>query len=163
MNTIDRITIHHVPDVCQDLSHLGRYSSTPGPADRTVDRKQSDPCWSSRQCRYFIATMSGEETGNPDSVRQDYERMEAYNRREWYMVGIYTVAEISYDCGDGSRRIDHLRSGGLWGIESDSGVEHIADVEQKELANLRKHLTHFNVDLSNWDDMMAKAMREERS
>jgi hypothetical protein len=151
---VDRIIIHHEPD--SDLSYLGRYSAEPGPDDRTVDRVAlghiREGCLH-REYRYFIAAMSGGDTGNPDSVRQDYERVEAYNRGEWYEMGIYAVAEVSYATGVGSRRIERLQSGGLWGIRSDSSPEYIEEVEQNELDDLREHLGHFGVDVSNWDSV----------
>jgi hypothetical protein len=36
--------------------------------------------------------------------------------------------------------VQRIRSGGLWGIESDSDASYIAEVEQGELADLRSEL-----------------------
>ena len=157
---VDKITIRHEHDDSPDLDDIGRYSDTPGPDDRTVDRRKQHA--GGRQYRYFIAAMSGDETGNPDSVRQDYERMEAYNRGEWSMLGIYAVAEVSYSIGGKCRRIERFQSGGLWGIESDSGQGYIEEVEQDELADLKTHLERFGVDTDNWADVAAKAAKIRR-
>ena len=156
---VDKITIRHEHDDGADLSHIGRYSDTPGPDDRTVDRFPNGTYDHGREYRYFIAAMSGDETGNPDSVRQDYVRMEAYNRGEWSMLGIYAVAEVSYSIGGKCRRIERFQSGGLWGIESDSGQGYIEEVEQDELADLKSHLERFGVNTDNWADVAAKAAR----
>jgi hypothetical protein len=154
MIRVDRITIHHEPDTSPDLSDIGEYSDTPGPDDRTVDR--GPQAEARNEYRYFIAAMSPTETGNPDSVRQDYERMEAYRRQEWCMIGIYVEAEVSYDTGNGTRRIEHLRSGGLWGVESDKYIE---EIERDELDDLKEHLERFGVNTENWADVVAQAKR----
>jgi hypothetical protein len=86
--------------------------------------------------RYFNVAMSAEETGNPKSVEQDYQRAEAYNRGEWCMVGVWAEATVQLT-GD---TIQRIRSGGLWGIESDSGEEYFEEVAQEELAALRAEL-----------------------
>jgi hypothetical protein len=140
------IKIEHLVDEDPHLEDLGVYSDLPGPDDRTVDRPGH---------RYFIAAMSGEETGNPDSVEQDYQRMEAYNNGEWYMAGIRAVAEVTCPVGNGNSRIERLSSGGLWGIESDSDM---GDIEQEQLDDLREHLEHFGVDVNNFAELAAKAV-----
>src|SRR6266404_4304635 len=69
-------------------------------------------------------------------VRQDYERMESLNRGDWCFIGIRTEAQIQ----TGSDVVQDITSGGLWGIESDSGKEHIAETIREELANLKTEL-----------------------
>ena len=39
-------------------------------------------------------------------------------------------------------------SGGLWGIESDSGDEYIKEVEEQEFYDLKDHLAAFGIDVS---------------
>jgi len=83
-------------------------------------------------------------------VRQDYERMESLNRGDWCFIGIRTEAEISLpvQCNKGCvhghevyyHTTQHITSGGLWGIESDSGREHIEETIREELANLKTEL-----------------------
>jgi hypothetical protein len=60
---------------------------------------------------------------------QDKKRLEAYYNDEWHFVGVQVVAEIRID-----GLLQTISSGGLWGIESDSGNEYFDEVfeEQKE-------------------------------
>lgn len=68
---------------------------------------------------------------------QDYERMESLNRGQWCYIGIWAEAEVQLS-KDGV--IQELSSGGLRGIESDSGNDYLSEVEQEELSQLRKEL-----------------------
>ena len=58
--------------------------------------------------------------------------MEELNNGEWNFIGIQARAEIVLDgvC-------QTIRSGGLWGIESDSDDSYFQEVEQEELTSLR--------------------------
>jgi hypothetical protein len=119
-----------------DLSYLGKWSARPGPDDRTIDRREHKNI-GRHQCEYFIAAMSGDDTGNPESVMQDWKRMEDYEDGEWRMVSIYATAQFRLT-EDGP--VHTIRSCGLWGIESDSGDEYFAEVKAEELEQLRTEL-----------------------
>jgi hypothetical protein len=123
-------------DSSPDNSHLGEYSDRPGPDDRTIDRQERGDMGRD-EFRYFIAAVSGEDTGNPDSVEQDYQRMESLNRGDWFSFGVSAVAEVQLTPGG---VIQKIRSGGLWGIESDSDKSYFAEVESEQLAELRGEL-----------------------
>lgn len=69
-------------------------------------------------------------------VQQDYEQMKRYNAGEFDYVGVIAKAEIQI--GDG-QPIQRIRSGGLWGIESDC-EDYLQDVEQDELNDLKNQL-----------------------
>jgi len=69
-------------------------------------------------------------------VRQDYERMEAGNRGDWCMLGVAAEAEVWNPV---SQVVQRIHSGGLWGIESDSG-DYIAEEEKNQLAELKSEL-----------------------
>lgn len=59
----------------------------------------------------------------------------------------HAVAEVSYPCGSaGERRIEYLRSGGLYGIE-DPSPEYRRQIEDEEIADLRGHLAVFRVEV----------------
>ena len=59
----------------------------------------------------------------------------------------HAVAEVSYPCGSaGERRIEYLRSGGLYGIE-DPSPEYQRQIEDEEIADLRGHLAVFRVEV----------------
>jgi hypothetical protein len=68
-------------------------------------------------------------------VRQDYDRMESLNRDNWCFIGVYADAAIVL----GNTR-QTITSGGLGGIESDSGSDYFAEIEQEQLAELREQL-----------------------
>ncbi len=65
-------------------------------------------------------------------VEQDYQRHEAHSRGDWHSVGVIAKAEIVVN-----GVIQTIRSGGLWGIESDSDPEYFEQVSAEELTNLK--------------------------
>lgn len=130
------VRVERRADTNTDAAHLGTYSNNPGPAGRTIDREKNGDRGRG-EYRYFIAAMSADETGNPESVKQDYARMEALNRGEWSYVGVIAASEVTLPGSDVSQKI---RSSGLWGIESDSGADYFAEVEEQELDALRGEL-----------------------
>lgn len=77
-------------------------------------------------------------------VRQDYERMESLNRGNWCFIGIRAEAEVMPNVqGTGDKWhgvVQRVTSGGLWGIETDSGKSYFSEVEQEELSNLKDEL-----------------------
>jgi len=80
--------------------------------------------------------------------KADYERMLALDRGEWCYLGIMAKAVVSIPCNGNSRRLETLTSGGLWGIESDSG-EYLDEVAQEQLEDLKSHLRAFGVYIRN--------------
>ena len=93
--------------------------------------------WSHGELRYF--NTSGNYKGEPiEDIRRytisDYERMEAYNDGQFCFIGIDAIARVQL-----SKHgvIQTLRSGGLWGIESDSDSSHIKETETEQLNELR--------------------------
>ena len=86
---------------------------------------------------YQYFNGSGNYTGEPleDIVtytKQDYARMESLNNQDWYYLGIRADARIVIGnlCQD-------ITSGGLWGIESDSGEEYFKEEEENQLSELK--------------------------
>ena len=84
-------------------------------------------------------------------LEQDKKRLAEYNNDSWSMLGITAKAEVSYDIGQGSRRIERFTSGGLWGIESDSDEKYLIEVENEQLENLKEHLRQFNVNVTDFE------------
>lgn len=78
---------------------------------------------------------------------QDKERLAAYNRGEWHMLGISAKATvlIPTETVPPSWKIQEITSGGLWGIESDSDEEYLKQVEDEQVAELRRYLQILNV------------------
>lgn len=86
--------------------------------------------------RFFLPAQTGEETGNPDSPKQDWKRMEDLYKGEWSYIGIIAKAKIILPSGT----IQTIHSGGIWGIESDSEHSYIKEEEQNQLADLKQDL-----------------------
>jgi hypothetical protein len=138
-----------------DLSFIGEYASRPGPDDRTIDREERGDV-GRNEYRYFIAAMSGEETGNPESVEQDYRRMEDMNRGDWQMLGCWCEAEVVLIPGG---PIQTIRSGGLCGIESDSGDGYLREIEQEQASELREQLKALGYS----DRSIGRALKEAKN
>ena len=80
---------------------------------------------------------------------QDYERMEGLNNGDWCFIGIIAEATVKYPINNnGSYRLETFTSGGLWGIESDSG-DYLDTVASEQIADLKKHLAVFGI---KWND-----------
>jgi hypothetical protein len=127
------VTIRQAYDDCSDIDDLGVYSDECGPG--AINREEmGDYCRG--QFRYFTPTMTGEETGNPESPLQDYKRAEDYNSGLWWKVGRWATAKIQLT---ENGPIQKIESGGLWGIESDCG-DYVDEVDQEELSTLRDEL-----------------------
>jgi len=93
-----------------------------------------------REFNYFLPYAGGEKPGSENYQKygkQDFDRMESLNNGNWCFIGIIAKAKIVTENGT----IQTIRSGGLWGIESDSDKSYIAEIEQEQLAELRKELT----------------------
>lgn len=72
-------------------------------------------------------------------AKQDYERMESLNNGNWCFLGIIAKAKILVPAGNYSQ-LQTITSGGLWGIESDSGDEYIREEAQNQLSDLKDQL-----------------------
>lgn len=93
---------------------------------------------SNRKYNYFLPYAGGEKEGTEDYQKygkQDFARMESLNNGDWNFIGIIAKAEIVTESGI----MQTIRSGGLWGIESDSG-DYLDEVGKEELVNLRSEL-----------------------
>lgn len=93
------------------------------------------------------------DSGDKD---QDEAYLERYENGDFIFVGVRAEAEVVVD-----GVIQLLTSGGLWGIESDSGKEYFAEVGADEWSDLRQILktigvataqlpTEFNPEWIEW-------------
>jgi hypothetical protein len=72
---------------------------------------------------------------------EDAERLAAYNRGEWGMVGIRASVELHLPTGNNGGYIIHrVTSPGLWGIESDSDESYFDEVFKGECGELESML-----------------------
>jgi len=178
MNKIESIKVVAIPDTNPDITCFGEYTDDIGPGvvvrhygefyekiptemERDYDGKfmgKAEPWIPSkgREYRGFRPCAGDEEVGTKEYYEYGmlgYERREGLNNGDWYFLGIMAEAEVSYEVVSGDRRLETLISGGLWGIESDSG-HYLEEVKKAELADLKQHLEKFNVDTSNWDELV---------
>jgi hypothetical protein len=69
------------------------------------------------------------------------ERKEQYHNDVFSLMGINVETEIHTSLDNGKNwLINHISSGGLWGIESDSGEEYLKNVAIEEMSELRTTL-----------------------
>ena len=96
--------------------------------------------WSAREYRYFNPNHENYKGLPEDEIRkycrQDFDRMESLNAGDWCFIGIRAEAQIQ----TGSDVVQEITSGGLYGIESDSGKELFEETIHEELANLKTEL-----------------------
>lgn len=145
---IFEVRIEHKLDESPDLSYLGEYSSS-ADSDLAIDRKERGDM-NQNEFRFFNAA-SGPGGCNYDStvpikqakkyIEQDYARCESYNRGDWHYMGIAAVAKVGLSLDGGKTfTTEKIRSGGLWGIESDSDRTYVRSVEDEELDDLKRLL-----------------------
>lgn len=80
-------------------------------------------------------------------------------------ISVHAVAHVSYLCNpDGTRRIERLRSAGLYGIEADADPQYHAEMIDEQLDDLRAHLSVFGVPCPDetWHALAAEAKDKAR-
>lgn len=128
---ISSVTFRKEVDTDPDLSWLGEYSNTPG--EVYLDREEIGHR-GRHEYRYFNMSENykGETPENQNKYMiQDYERMEAYNRQDWCMYFLIAEAQVVIN-----GIIQTVTSGGLGGVESDSGDEYFEEIKQEQLNEL---------------------------
>lgn len=112
------------------------------PTDESADRPDE-------MCDGYWPSLDPDEAGwigdNPErsydeQMADAQQRIDDYESGVWEYVGVVAVANLLIPIGGGSFRMMTLKSGGLWGIESDAG-DYLMEVfeEQKDdlLAELK--------------------------
>lgn len=101
-----------------------------------------------------------DENPDPSYLEQpEFEdRLAAYRRGEFSFIGIYAAAECHTPTGTGNgpKRIQTLRSAGLWGIEDDSSEEYLREIEEEELHQLKSHLRDYNVNVRGFESKIER-------
>ena len=91
-----------------------------------------------------VLVLPDEEPDTSFLDQDDFEdRKEAFRRGDFSFVGVRAEAEITVD-----GIIQTIKSGGLWGIESDAGDEYIREVAGEEYNDLRRILKTLGVPTS---------------
>jgi hypothetical protein len=105
--------------------------------------------WNNREYRYFNPNHENYKGCTDAEIRkycrQDFDRMESLNAGNWCYIGIRAEARIIVNEHIIGPAASHgiaqtITSGGLYGIESDSGKEHLAETAQEELTSLKTEL-----------------------
>lgn len=145
---IEKITVEKILDDCPDISYLETIQDESGNILSSCQFTQEEWLENPEQVQGYIDANK--------------KRLEEFSKGEVYMVGIRAKVEVSYRINERTedRRIEHFTSGGLWGIESDSGDDYFKEVQADELADLKSHLEQFNVDISNFDELAQVAESE---
>jgi hypothetical protein len=96
-----------------------------------------------------LSWLEQDYEGEPDAElykAQDKRRLDAYHNGEWYMVGVYATAEVIREFPNGGyQHVATARSGGLWGIESDSDPEYFKSVGDEQLDELKDILADMGI------------------
>jgi hypothetical protein len=147
MKKILGMAIRREYDTDADTSTLGKYTDSLEPWN--ILRRESEFIAKlpedmempekGREYRAFKPYAGGEPEGSDEYIEygmRDYERSESLNNGNWCFIGIYAEAhvQIASDC------VQTIRSGGLWGIESDSGKTYLAEIEGEQFEELKKEL-----------------------
>jgi hypothetical protein len=133
-----------------DTSWIGEYTDELEPCvilrarGEFYEHLPEDADWPSRGREYrgFRPYAGGEKPGTENFYvygMRDFQRMEALERGDWCFVGIMAKAEVVTPSGT----IQILRSGGLWGIESDSDESYLGEIRAEQLDELRDELDAF--------------------
>lgn len=125
-----------------DLSYLGKYSDKPEKVH--IDRLKQGKLERS-ESRYFNAGC-----GDPDYIKQDYRRMQAYNRGDWHMVAV--CCEISVKTATNWAVDAVVARSSVWGVESDSKASYFLELAEEQISeaehdleNLKAALTKINL------------------
>ena len=132
MKKINKVTIKHTPDYEADLSYIGTFDSEPK-SDLAIEHEPEN----NRSFNWFNPQPGTCE--NKKQAQAEYERMLAYDRGDWLMISVRAEAEILTSKERNSySTINHVSSGGLWGIEYEYGEpnEHVAEIEKEQLDEL---------------------------
>ncbi len=88
------------------------------------------------------------------------DRQTAYNRGDFSFVGIYVTAETTVFYPERNwGTTQSFRSAGLWGIESDSGIEYFQQVAHDEALSLVGEPQAYNVNLDNYGKLETAALQ----
>jgi len=139
---IESIKIVHALDSDADTSTLGEYTDHLDPwailrsEGEYIANLPDDFEYPSkgREFRAFLPYAGGMKAGSKDYQdygKADFARAESLNAGNWCYIGIYAVAEVVV-----GGVCQTIRSGGLWGVESDSGDDYFGSIETEELGQL---------------------------
>lgn len=129
MKRITLIKIKTIVDEYPDFSYLGEFSDKQG---RFAIKHSDDP----GKYKYFNA----ENVENIKQAKENYKRMMQYENDEVSSMGIQAIADIQIGQKGDSCLINHIESGGIYGIDSDSNEGDIKAEGENQLSELKNVL-----------------------
>lgn len=141
-----------------DYSFLGKFTDDIEPGVIRTDTwefmrwefgKPIDVPAKRRDYRFFKPEACGEKVGTEayyKYAKQDAKRMRKLLNGHWCYVGIWAEAEIVVNSV-----IQKIRSGGIWGIESDC-KEYIEEIKEEELGALKNILVSIGITKEEFND-----------
>lgn len=131
MIKIETIKIERLPDYDCDLSWIGKFGN------KIPDGKFGVKHYGNRNSYPYFISRNAE---NKKQAQQDYERIMEFENGNVYVFGIKAVAELRTSDNGKEWLINHISSGGLWGIESDSDEKYVCEIEDDQITELRSVL-----------------------
>jgi len=137
------------------LLQMGKGTNeSPDCAHRHPPSVPTSPCAEESRKKKLVASnlkvrVMYDQDPDPSYLEQDEftERLEAYRNDAFHFVGIRVEASVVVN-GVAQK----ITSGGLWGIESDSGRDYMKGVASEEYAELEKIAKHMGAKLPPLDD-----------
>lgn len=148
MKKINKISIVHKLDTNPDLDWIGTFDNE-AKHPFAIDREQRGDM-ERGQYRYFNPQEGACET--KEQAEQNYRRIMEFERGDWHMLGISAQAEIATSENGATWTINTIRSGGLWGVESDSDEATLNEIGSEQL----EELTDILIELGFSKDEIAK-------
>jgi len=140
---INKIEIVVEPDADPDMSYWGEFSNTP---EAGALAHHGGP----GAYKWFNPNQDAHNT--PEYGREAYERMLAYERQEWCMVGVRAEATLVIN-----GTLQTIQTPGVWGVESDSGHDYIeqevGSEQYAELVDILKALGINEDNIPAWEDI----------
>jgi len=88
-------------------------------------------------------------------MQENKERLNNYGRT-WSCIGIKAIAKINVSMNKNTSILQEIESGGLWGIENDSGEEYIEGIKKGQLEELKTILENMGIDTKEFEERIIK-------
>ena len=84
-------------------------------------------------------------------------KLKAFENGDFFYIGIKAEAEIITSYDGKNWLINKITSGGLWGIESNSGEDYLEEVRLEEERELKDILLKFGFDAGEIEDALSES------
>jgi hypothetical protein len=160
MKKIVSITVEKMDDEWPDTSWLGTYDME-AKTEYAIPTKRD---WPPRAYPWFNPPVENYEGETPENIRkyaqQDFERIEAFNKGEYALIGIRAKAEIHISSNGKEWIIQSIISPGIWGIDSDSDNSYFKEVAESEISELKFMLKELGFSQEELDQVSISNLEE---